>query len=100
MLTKEAILASPMRDVLPFVSESRTEKAPADMVGSQILRIGSLDIPAGHVAGGLVIEYRPANSDAVHRVVLEFDEREMWVYGHAFTNTKAAFLSAYPSGGK
>jgi len=48
------------------------------MSGATILRIGGTD-EADLDGGGFIIDYRPAESKEIWRVVLAFHERGMWV---------------------
>jgi hypothetical protein len=51
---------------------------PKDLIGATILRMGTL--PGLNVeGGGLVIDYRPRNSQETNRVVFGFNELGMWV---------------------
>jgi len=47
------------------------------MVGATIVRIGSTE-EDGIEGGGLIIDYRPADSNAIKRVVFAFNESGLW----------------------
>lgn len=52
---------------------------PADLIGAEIVAMGTLPDRGSVEGGGLVIDYRPAGTDAPRRVVFAFNELGMWV---------------------
>ena len=55
------------------------DPVPPDMVGAQIIKIGSAPDRLEIEGGGLVVEYRPVGGKA-RRVIFAFNENGMWVH--------------------
>ncbi len=65
-------------NMLPHVFR-RNAPVPSSLVGATIVGIGTF-ADAGLVeGGGLVIDYRPADSVDTKRLVLGFNDEAMWV---------------------
>jgi hypothetical protein len=68
---------------LPCRFESHEpETLPEELLGATIVAIGSPRNYGLVPGGGLWIDYRPAGSGEVRRLVLAFDEVAMWVEAH------------------
>ena len=54
------------------------DAVPTKLIGAEIIRFGAAsgDRIEG---GGLIIDYRPQGSSAVHRLVFAFNDAGMWV---------------------
>jgi hypothetical protein len=66
--------------VLPdCLDTGRGEELPDDFEGAVIVRFGTIPEPRALEGGGLVIDYRKADSDEVRRVVFAFNDEGMWV---------------------
>jgi hypothetical protein len=68
-------------EVIPFMPDYRwpgRDPIPSDLVGSTIVRFGSVADPESVSGGGLVIDYRTPNSSGVRRIAFAFNERCMW----------------------
>lgn len=66
---------------LPSIFSDRHDSYPPDLIGATIVRFGTM--PESKVeGGGLVIEYRPAESETTKRLTLAFNELGMWVVGY------------------
>lgn len=52
---------------------------PPNIIGASIVQFGAAPVEAGIEGGGLIIDYVPAGSSVVLRVVLAFNELGMWV---------------------
>ena len=68
-------------ETLPsLIRPDHAEPVPQQLLGSKIIRVGTLP-PKHHVdGGGLVIEYRPKKTSQLRRMILAFTEEGMWVY--------------------
>jgi hypothetical protein len=68
---------------LPCCFESyEPEALPEALLGATIVAVGTRKNYKLVPGGGLWIDYRPAGSDEVSRLVLAFDEVAMWVAAH------------------
>jgi hypothetical protein len=54
-------------------------EVPSDLIGAVIVRFGSVPEPRLVEGGGLVIDYQPAGSAEIKRVIFAFTELGMWV---------------------
>lgn len=57
----------------------RNHSVPEGLVGAIIVKIGTLSDSRLVEGGGLVIDYRPVASHAVHRIVIGSNDVAMWV---------------------
>lgn len=55
------------------------ERLPKDLRGATVVSVGTLSDQKLVEGGGLVIDYSPAGTDQVYRLVLAFNELAMWV---------------------
>lgn len=68
-----------MRRWPDYFDSVRGESIPADLIGATIVDIGTPeDRTDAAEGGGLVIDYRPARSSEVKRVLLAFNDCGMW----------------------
>lgn len=73
---------SPSLEILPQFGNRdgyEFDERPEDLIGAQIINIGSPADPGRLEGGGLVIDYKPAGSDQVKRLVLAFNELGIWI---------------------
>jgi hypothetical protein len=72
-----------MSEILPNLPDrfhpDRGDEFPEDLLGSTIVRIGTIAEQGLVEGGGLVIDYRPAGSEAAKRLVLAFNDLGMWI---------------------
>jgi hypothetical protein len=66
------------------------EKIPKQLYGATILRMGTFPRGSNLRGGGLGIEYHPAGSRLVRRIVFEFDEREMHIHSDEVISENAS----------
>jgi|GEM_PF-5724378 len=52
---------------------------PRELIGAKLIRIGTPRDQRKFEGGGLVIDYIPAKSRKVKRIILSFSELEMWI---------------------
>ena len=75
-------------DVVPELParfpSGRGEPFPEDLVGSEIISIGTLADSEAVEGGGLVIDYRKPQEQLVRRAVFAFNELGMWVAQEGF----------------
>lgn len=61
------------------VPSGRGKSFPPELVGAEIVAIGTLPDASAAEGGGLVIDYRKSGCGVVSRLVLGFTELGMWV---------------------
>ena len=69
--------------VIPRLPDARGpllgEDVPTGLVGSRIVRFGTVEDVGGMEGGGLVIDFIPDGEDRERRVVFSFNELGMWI---------------------
>ena len=84
----------PVIDALPCSRwpPSKERGIFSKLAGATILRMGGTteDIFEG---GGLILDYRPLNSEQVHRIVFAFNENAMWCEGEVILGKDEASFS-------
>ena len=54
---------------------------PSDLIGATVVAVGTIDEKIE--GGGLVLDYRPRDTEPVCRLVLAFNELGMWIHRKA-----------------
>lgn len=66
-------------DRLPDSFGHPGDSFPSDLIGSTIIRFGAVSEIHVIEGGGLVIDYRPRNSERIRRAIFGFNELGMWM---------------------
>lgn len=64
---------------LPAIVAQGRDAIPSDLVGAEIVALGTFARARDVEGGGLVIDYRKNGEQQVRRIVLGFTELGMWV---------------------